>query len=219
MLSAIAGMGLVVGGIAYWLHPLTCSIIIAASFFSVPRVRRYLGNRAWKQEPANRLYVYVDVDEEEVAAESACRAEVVVDEYDELGVLQRKFVHGPGYDEVLVMDRNTGGGATATGPGDERYYYTRDALGSTVALVSASTGKAVEGYLYEPYGATYVVEAGANGQVDWGGDDTIASYSGLDNPYTFTGQRFDAETGLMYYKARYYSSEQGRFISRDPIGI
>jgi RHS repeat-associated protein len=146
-------------------------------------------------------------------------AEDVVAEYDDAGTLLREFVHGPGYDEVLVMNRNTGGGTTATGPGDERYYYTHDALGSTVALVSAATGKAVEGYLYEPYGATYVVEAGANGQVDWGGDDTIASHSGLDNPYTFTGQRFDAETGLMYYKARYYSSEQGRFISRDPIGI
>jgi RHS repeat-associated protein len=146
-------------------------------------------------------------------------AEDVVAEYDDAGTLLREFVHGPGYDEVLVMNRNTGGGTTATGPGDERYYYTHDALGSTVALVSAATGKAVEGYLYEPYGATYVVEAGANGQVDWGGDDTIASYSGLDNPHTFTGQRFDAETGLMYYKARYYSSEQGRFISRDPIGI
>jgi RHS repeat-associated protein len=30
--------------------------------------------------------------------------------------------------------------------------------------------------------------------------------------------RFDAETGLMYYKNRYHSTALGRFISRDPIG-
>jgi RHS repeat-associated protein len=30
--------------------------------------------------------------------------------------------------------------------------------------------------------------------------------------------RFDAETGLMYYKNRYHSTTLGRFISRDPIG-
>jgi RHS repeat-associated protein len=30
--------------------------------------------------------------------------------------------------------------------------------------------------------------------------------------------RFDAETGLMYYKNRYHSTALGRFVSRDPIG-
>ncbi|MBS1992675.1 MAG: RHS repeat-associated core domain-containing protein [Cyanobacteria bacterium SZAS LIN-3] len=34
----------------------------------------------------------------------------------------------------------------------------------------------------------------------------------------FTGQRFDAETGLYYYKRRYYSPKLGRFLQPDPIG-
>ena len=38
-------------------------------------------------------------------------------------------------------------------------------------------------------------------------------------PFIFTGQRFDAETGLYYYKRRYYSPVLGRFLSRDPIGF
>ncbi|MDJ0731221.1 MAG: RHS repeat-associated core domain-containing protein [Crocosphaera sp.] len=40
----------------------------------------------------------------------------------------------------------------------------------------------------------------------------------IDNPYLFTGRRFDQETGLYYYRARYYDADQGRFISRDPLG-
>ena len=40
----------------------------------------------------------------------------------------------------------------------------------------------------------------------------------IDNPYLFTGQRFDEETGLYYFRARYYDADQGRFINRDPLG-
>src|ERR1039457_4921745 len=38
------------------------------------------------------------------------------------------------------------------------------------------------------------------------------------NPWLFTGQRWDAETGLSYYKARYYDPAYGVFLSRDPMG-
>jgi RHS repeat-associated protein len=34
----------------------------------------------------------------------------------------------------------------------------------------------------------------------------------------FTGQKLDPETGLYYYKARYYSPDLGRFLQVDPIG-
>ena len=37
-----------------------------------------------------------------------------------------------------------------------------------------------------------------------------------DNPFTYTGQRLDPESGLMYYKHRYYDTARGRFLSRDP---
>ena len=40
----------------------------------------------------------------------------------------------------------------------------------------------------------------------------------IGNSYLFTGRRLDEETGLYYYRARYYNKAQGRFISRDPIG-
>ena len=52
---------------------------------------------------------------------------------------------------------------------------------------------------------------------------TYSTYgvSGSNNtgfPFRFTGQRLDAETGLYYYKARYYDAETGRFLQTDPIG-
>jgi len=38
------------------------------------------------------------------------------------------------------------------------------------------------------------------------------------NPYLFTGRRFDRETGLYYYRARYYNPYIGRFLQTDPVG-
>ncbi len=42
--------------------------------------------------------------------------------------------------------------------------------------------------------------------------------SGIDFDRGFTGQVYDKETGLMLYRNRYYSTDLGRFVSRDPIG-
>jgi RHS repeat-associated protein len=41
---------------------------------------------------------------------------------------------------------------------------------------------------------------------------------GFDNRYGYTGQEQDTPGGLMYYGARWYDSEIGRFISEDPAG-
>ena len=35
----------------------------------------------------------------------------------------------------------------------------------------------------------------------------------------FTGREYDSETGLYFYRARYYDPAIGRFISEDPIGF
>jgi RHS repeat-associated protein len=35
--------------------------------------------------------------------------------------------------------------------------------------------------------------------------------------YGFTGREFDPETGLLYYRARYYDPKIGGFISEDPV--
>jgi RHS repeat-associated protein len=41
----------------------------------------------------------------------------------------------------------------------------------------------------------------------------------IKQPYTYTGREFDHETGLYYYRARYYDPKAGRFVTKDPIGF
>ncbi len=67
---------------------------------------------------------------------------------------------------------------------------------STIAM-SDRTGAVTETYTYDEYGNS-------------------SSLAG--NPYRFTGRRLHEETGLYYYRARYYSPTIGRFLQVDPIG-
>ena len=68
-----------------------------------------------------------------------------------------------------------------------------------------------------------------NYQMAWGGSfsqlNHVHNLDGLDissdelQPFRFQGQFFDTETGLHYNRFRYYDSDVGMFISRDPIGL
>jgi RHS repeat-associated protein len=50
----------------------------------------------------------------------------------------------------------------------------------------------------------------------WGNlDTTSAAASGP----AYTGREWDAETGQYYYRARYYDSHRGQFLSQDPAGF
>jgi RHS repeat-associated protein len=51
------------------------------------------------------------------------------------------------------------------------------------------------------------------------GNVTAQSNSAARSRFGFTGREFDSETGLYYYRARYYDSVVGRFISEDPISF
>jgi RHS repeat-associated protein len=79
------------------------------------------------------------------------------------------------------------------------YYYHFDGLGSVVALTDAN-GTTVQSYEYSVYG------------------HVAASDPNHPNPFMFTGREFDIETGLYYYRARYYNPYVGRFLQTDPVG-
>jgi len=120
----------------------------------------------------------------------------VLAEYDYNSVsedceLARKFVYGPGIDEPICM-------IVVAGESETVYYYHFDGLGSVAALSDVNS-MIVERYSYDVFGEPNRV-------------------SGVHNPYMFTGRRFDSETGLYYYRARYYKPEIGRFLQTDPIG-
>ena len=51
------------------------------------------------------------------------------------------------------------------------------------------------------------------------GHITSQTHGHVNYRFTYTGRELDAETGLYYYRARYYDAENGRFISEDPIAF
>jgi RHS repeat-associated protein len=70
-------------------------------------------------------------------------------------------------------------------------------------------GTVIERYKYDPYGkATILAPDGI----------TTRTASIVNNPFMYCGYYHDAETGLDALTFRYYSTDLGRFISRDPIG-
>ncbi len=81
------------------------------------------------------------------------------------------------------------------------YYYFTDANKNIGQLMDAS-GNIVAKYEYSPFGK-------------------ITSQSGdyaAANPFRFSSEYADDETGLVYYNYRYYSPELGGWLKRDPIG-
>ncbi|MGH7961736.1 MAG: RHS repeat-associated core domain-containing protein, partial [Candidatus Binatia bacterium] len=79
------------------------------------------------------------------------------------------------------------------------HYFLPDALGSTVSLTD-SFGVTEAEYSYTPFG------------------ETTRTGTVTTNPLQFTGREHD-NTGLYYYRARYYHPVLQRFISEDPIGF
>jgi RHS repeat-associated protein len=139
--------------------------------------------------------------------------------YDALGRRMSKEVNGEakqfrydGYDLILEMNANNSINAIYTfGPEIDNpltmnrsgvnYYYVKDGLGSVTALTD-SLGNVKHEYKYGVFGKI-VEESG----------DTIES------PFTYTSRELDKETGIYFYRARYYNSQDGRFIQEDSSGI
>ena len=72
-------------------------------------------------------------------------------------------------------------------------YYEQDGLAS-VTSISNSTAAIINSDTYDTFG------------------NLTASTGSFGNPFQYTGRDFDSETGLRYYRARYYDPAIGRFI-------
>jgi RHS repeat-associated protein len=77
-------------------------------------------------------------------------------------------------------------------------YYQSDGLGSVTSLSNAA-GALAQTYTFDSFGKQ------------------TASSGSLTNPFRYSAREWDTETGLYYYRARYYDPSKGRFLSEDPI--
>jgi RHS repeat-associated protein len=94
-------------------------------------------------------------------------------------------------DGQILAQRNGGQAGT-------RYFYLHDRLGSVRQIINSS-GSVVKYCTFEPFG------------------ESIESGGTFDDPFGFTGQYLDAETGEYYLRARQYDPAIARFTARDSV--
>lgn len=108
--------------------------------------------------------------------------------------LQAKYLRGASTDELVA------GYQIDSADGKLKpYLFHHDNLTSTTA-VSGHNGGAIQTNTFSAFGST------------------LASTGASPNRLKYTG-REDDNTGLYYYRARYYDPVVGRFISEDPLGF
>ncbi|KWX77768.1 hypothetical protein AML91_07025 [Paenibacillus jilunlii] len=101
-------------------------------------------------------------------------------------VEQANFVRG---DRVLVKKDKKNNSVTD-------YYYLYNGHGDVVQIVDTS-GAVINNYTYD----------------EWG--NITSQEEGTSNSFKYTGEVYDAETGLYYLRARYYDPSMGRFLNED----
>jgi RHS repeat-associated protein len=106
-------------------------------------------------------------------------------------VLDKRYLFGAGVDQLLAQE--SAQGSVLWGLSDQ--------LGTVKDWVNNS-GSVANHVRYDSFGGV-----------------VSQSNPALGSRYGFTGREFDAETGLYYYRSRYYNPGIGRFIGEDAIGF
>jgi RHS repeat-associated protein len=107
------------------------------------------------------------------------------------GDVTQRYLYGPAYDGILARQ-------DAAANLD---WYLRDSQGS-VRLLVADSGAILNEITYSAYG-----------------EILAQTNPAAADRFLYTGREFDLETGMYYYRARYYDPSIGRFIMQDPLGI
>ena len=113
-------------------------------------------------------------------------------ELDGNGNPSTEYAYWPGVDAPLAMSK-----------AGQTYYFTQDPASSNIdGVVRASDNTLQAMYDYTPHGTL-----------------RSSSFDNIGNSLQFAARQYDRETGLTYFRARYYDSQIGRFVSEDPLGL
>jgi RHS repeat-associated protein len=108
--------------------------------------------------------------------------------FDGASIQTHRYLYGTQIDQVLADET-----------GVSTNWFLADNQG-TVKDVVDGNGAVIDHIVYDSFGK---VESQSN--------------AGYDLRFGYTGREQDSETGLDYYRARYYDASNGRFISEDPL--
>ena len=127
---------------------------------------------------------------------------------------------------------------TNTSSADERYVYdARDVLidlnadwtvattylnapGLDKHLRQTNTSTGVSYFLFDQVGSTAALADSSGNLLEQNAYDSFGNSSGSARTrYGYTGRERDSDTGMLYYRARFYDPQVGRFVSTDPVGF
>ena len=114
----------------------------------------------------------------------------IVLEYDGSNTFVARYSHGDQVDQPLLLQK----------AGQGFFSYHSNHQGSITHLTDSS-GTIANSYVYDSYGRR------------------LAVAESVIQPFSYTGREYDGESGLYYYRARYFDANTGRFLSEDPIGF
>ncbi len=158
----------------------------------------------------------------------------------ENGNLAARYLYGPAVDQILAEERVD----AATGQTSNLYWPLADNQGSVrdIAEYDAATDETqiVESIDYSAFGKPLAAAqgqqggggsggggyggggsggGGQGGGGSGGGGQGGGSSSTVDFIFGYTAREEDDDVGLMWYRARWYDGETGRFVSEDPISF
>ncbi|HLN97621.1 MAG TPA: RHS repeat-associated core domain-containing protein, partial [Pyrinomonadaceae bacterium] len=106
-----------------------------------------------------------------------------------------------------------------------------DGTGSTIAdylngpgldnKLRQTSGGVASYFITDHLGTTRGLTDGSGNLAASIGYDSFGNFTSgsASTRYTYTGRELDAAASVMYYRARWYDPQQGRFMSEDPIGF
>jgi len=98
---------------------------------------------------------------------------------------------------------------------EEVIYYHNDVLGSPI-LATDPNGQVIWREEYSPYGSRLLHESR---ETDCSAGPCVPVESSWDEKQWYSGKLEETANGILFYGARWYEPEIGRFLSVDPVGF